>query len=807
MITPATVSFSMPTVALRGLVVFPGMSISFDVGREKSVNALKAAMTDKQEIFLVTQKDIRDDDPDYDGLYKIGTIAKVNHVLRIPNSENIRISVEGIRRAKLCSVLLDNDYLVCEVKPKNDSVVKSERHDYSMALVRHAKDLFEEYADYAPQLPPDVILNILETRDPGKMADYIAGNIMLEYQDRQKILNEFDPIARLEKMCYRLAKEGDLLKLENEISDKVQAEIDKNQREYYLHEQMKIISKELNDGGSPEEEGNEFREKILTLNLLPESEEKLLKECSRLEKMQYQSPEANVLRVYLETCVSLPWNDFTKDNLDLGNARRILDKDHTGLEKVKERIIEALAVKNLTQSSSAQILCLVGPPGVGKTSVAKSVAEAIGRKFARISLGGVSDESEIRGHRKTYIGSMPGRIISAIQQAKVNNPLILLDEIDKLGADYKGDPASALLEVLDPEQNKTFVDRYIEIPFDLSKVLFITTANDKSHIPGPLLDRMEIIELSSYTREEKFRIAKNHLVAKQKKLHGLNGNNLRITDKAIYALIDGYTREAGVRKLEQKIASVCRKATVKIVKDGEKRVSVKDTDLEALLGAAKYTDDILESVPAVGVVNGLAWTSVGGEMLQVEVAVLNGTGKIELTGSLGDVMKESARAAVSFVRANCDRYGINSDFYKDKDIHIHVPEGAVPKDGPSAGVTMATALVSALSGIPVNQSVAMTGEISLRGRVLPIGGLKEKTMAAYRMGIKTVIIPNKNVPDLHEVDPVVKGAIEFIPVKELNEVFDSALIKGENKAVAAASLNIKNEKTYTTIRAGGLNEF
>ncbi len=806
LITASPISLSMPTVALRGLVVFPGMNISFDVGRPKSIAALKAAMTGDQEIFLVTQKDIRDDDPSYEQLYKVGTIAKVNHVLRIPNSENIRISVEGIRRAKLCSVLLEKDYLVCEVKPKNDSAIKTEKHDYSLALVRHAKDLFEEYAEYAPQLPPDIILNILETRDPGKMADYIAGNIMLEYNDRQKILNEFDPVARLEKMCYRLAKEGDLLKLESEINDKVQEQIDKGQREYYLHEQMKVISKELNDGGSPEEESNELKEKILTLGLSTESEDKLLKECSRLEKMQYQSPEANVLRMYLESCVNLPWNDTTTDNLDLENAQKILDRDHTGLEKVKERIIESLAVKKLTDSPSAQILCLVGPPGVGKTSIAKSVAEALGRKFARISLGGVSDEAEIRGHRKTYIGSMPGRIIAAIQQTKVNNPLILLDEIDKLGSDYKGDPASALLEVLDPEQNRTFVDRYIEIPFDLSKALFITTANDKSHIPGPLLDRMEIIELSSYTREEKFRIAKNHLVSKQKKLHGLNGNNLRITDKAIYALIDGYTREAGVRKLEQKIASLCRKASVKIVKDAQKRVSIKHTDLEELLGAAKFSDEIINEGAQVGVVNGLAWTSVGGEMLQVEVAVLDGTGKTELTGSLGDVMKESALAAVSFIRANADKYGINPKFYKEKDIHIHVPEGAVPKDGPSAGVTMATALVSALSGIPVNQQVAMTGEISLRGRVLPIGGLKEKTMAAYRMGIKTVIIPQKNIPDLNEIDPVVKGAIEFVAVKELNEVFETALVRGQAKSVAA-SLNIQNEKAYTTIRAGGLNEF
>ncbi len=807
MITPTTVSFSMPTVALRGLVVFPGMNITFDVGRAKSISALKAAMTDKQEIFLVTQKDLRDDEPDYDALYKVGTIARINHVVRIPNSDSLRISVEGIRRAKLQSVLLNKEYLVCDIKPKGDTSVKSEKQDYAKALVRHAKDLFEDYAEYAPQLPPEIILNILETHDPGKMADFIAGNIILEYADRQKILNEFDPLLRLEKMCYRLAKEGDLLRLESEINDKVQDQIDKGQREYYLHEQMKVISQELNDGVSPEQEGQELREKVLSLHLSPDSEEKLLKECSRLEKMQYQSPEANVLRMYLEACIALPWNIETKDNLDLANAQRVLDRDHTGLEKVKERIIEALAVKNLTNASSAQILCLVGPPGVGKTSIAKSVAEAINRKFARISLGGVSDESEIRGHRKTYIGSMPGRIISAIQQVKVNNPLILLDEIDKLGSDYKGDPASALLEVLDPEQNKNFVDRYIEIPFDLSKVLFITTANDKSYIPAPLLDRMEIIELSSYTREEKFKIAKNHLVAKQRKLHGLNGNSFRITDKAIYALIDGYTREAGVRKLEQKIASLCRKATVKIVKDNETKVSIKHTDLEPLLGAAKFTAEAVDEGSAVGVVNGLAWTSVGGEMLQVEVAVLDGTGKIELTGSLGNVMKESAMAAVSFVRANADKYNISPSFYKEKDIHIHVPEGAVPKDGPSAGVTMATALVSALSGIPVNQKVAMTGEISLRGRVLPIGGLKEKTMAAYTMGVKTVVIPQKNIPDLSEVDPAVKAAIDFVAVSDLSEVFDSALVKSDKKALAASSLNIQNQKAYTTIRAGGSNEF
>lgn len=796
----------MPAVALRGLVVFPGMNINFDVGREKSIAALRTAMSENQELFLVTQKDIRDSDPDYDDLYKVGTIAKVSHILRIPNSDNIRVSVEGIRRAKLCSVISRDDYLICEVRPKNDTQVKAENHDYATALVRKAKDLLEEYAEYAPQIPPDVILNVLESRDPGGIADCIAGNIMLEYQDRQKILNEFNPVARIEKICYRLAREGDLLKLEAEIGDKVQEQIDKGQREYYLHEQMKVISAELNGGASPEEECNEFKEKILSLNLPEESEEKLLKECSRLEKMQFQSPEAGVLRMYLEACTSLPWNTVTTDNLDIDNARKILDRDHTGLDKVKDRIIETLAVKNLTDNPSAQILCLVGPPGVGKTSIAKSVAEALGRKFARISLGGVNDEAEIRGHRKTYIGSMPGRIIAAIQQAKTANPLILLDEIDKLGSDYKGDPSSALLEVLDPEQNKTFCDHYIEIPFDLSKVLFLTTANDRSTIPAPLLDRMEIIELASYTREEKFRIAKNHLVNKQKKLHGLNGNNFRVNDEAIYALIDGYTREAGVRRLEQKIAALCRKAAVLIVSGKRKSVFVKVKDVEELLGAPDYILDTLDETPAIGVVNGLAWTAVGGEMLQVEVSVMEGAGKIELTGSLGDVMKESAMAAVSYVRAHAAEFSINPKFYKDNDIHIHVPEGAVPKDGPSAGVTMATALVSALGGIPVNQKVAMTGEISLRGRVLPIGGLREKTMAAYKAGIKTVVIPQKNLPDLKEVDPTVKASVDFVSASCLDDVFAAALVRENTAAAAAASVNIQNKNTYTTIRAGERNE-
>ncbi len=792
----------MPAVALRGLVVFPGANISFDVGRSKSVLALKAAMTDNQNIFLVTQKDIRDSDPDYDQLYKTGTIAKVNHIVRVPNTETFRVSVEGLQRAKLISLAADDSYLVCDVRPKSDSAVKAEDHDYCTALVRHAKDLLEDYTEYAPQLPPDVILNVLESHNPGKIADLIAANIMLEYQDRQQILNEFNPISRLEKICYRLAKESDLLKLEAEINDKVQDQIDKGQREYYLHEQMRVIAEELGEDDSPEAECDRFRERIEAIGLQEEYSEKLLKECSRLEKMQPSSPEANVLRVYLETCLDLPWNEYTRDNLDLKNARRILDRDHTGLDKVKDRMIESLAVRSLTDKPSVQILCLVGPPGVGKTSIASSVAQAMGRKFARISLGGVNDEAEIRGHRKTYIGAMPGRIIAAIQQTKSANPLILLDEVDKLGSNYKGDPSSALLEALDPEQNKTFTDHYIEIPFDLSKVLFITTANDRSTIPAPLLDRMEVIELPSYTREEKFRIAKNHLVRKQKALHGLNGSNFRINDKAIYALIDGYTREAGVRKLEQKIASLCRKAAVKIVDGSKKSVFVKEADLEDMLGAPDYLPETPETEPMHGTANGLAWTAVGGEMLQVEAAVLEGTGKVELTGSLGDVMKESAMAAISFVRAHAAEYGINPKFYKENDIHIHVPEGAVPKDGPSAGVTIATALVSALSGMAVDPSVAMTGEISLRGRVMPIGGLREKAMAAYKAGIKTVVIPYKNLPDLKEIDGVVKAAIDFMPVKMLSEVFDAALIKSVQKpAAAAASLNVKNTSPYTAVRA------
>lgn len=789
----------MPTVALRGLVVFPGMGVTFDVGRARSLQAIKAAMADDQQIFLVAQKDVRDDEPDIDKLYKIGTIAKVSHILRLPNSDTVRVSVDGITRATMVDMLQCDPYLITDVRIRREISVKSDDKDYATALVRQTKDYFEDYAEVVPQMPAEIILDVLEKTDPGELADYIGSNIMIEYKKRQQILNEMNPLKRLEKVCCLLASEGDLMKLENEINQKVQENIDKSQREYYLHEQMKIISDELNDGLSPQAECDELREKILALGLEEKAEKKLLKECARLEKMSPTSPEATVNRVYLETCLELPWHKYSVDKLDLTHARKVLDHDHYGLEKVKERIIEALAVRSLSEGSYGQTLCLVGPPGVGKTSVAKSVASAMGRSFARISLGGTSDEAEIRGHRKTYIGAMPGRIVNAIKQAGTQNPIILLDEIDKLGSDYKGDPSSALLEVLDGEQNSTFVDRYIEIEFDLSKVMFITTANDVSTIPAPLLDRMEIIELPGYTNEEKFNIAKKHLIPKQAKLHGLNGRTFKINDKALYALIDGYTREAGVRKLEQKIAALCRKAAAEIVGGEAKSLTVKESNLEKLLGPKKFIPLSVDKEAEIGVVNGLAWTSVGGEMLQVEAAVFDGTGKVELTGSLGDVMKESAMAAVSFIRSKADKYGVDHKFYKEKDIHIHVPEGAVPKDGPSAGVTMATALLSALTDTPVNQYVAMTGEISLRGRVLPIGGLREKTMAAYRMGIKTVIIPQKNVPDLAEIDEKVRTALNFVPVTELDEVFEIALIKkeSERKSIAAVA---QKESGYTAMR-------
>ncbi len=775
----------MPAVALRGLVVFPDMFIHFDVGREKSINALKKAMETDQQIFLVTQKDISVDNPDYSELYEIGVVANVKQVLKLPGkSGNVRVAVEGLYRARLVEGLNyeKGNFLKTMIFPISEPEKKPENEDYAKALVRHAKDLFAEYSDCAPQMPADIVTGVMQKDEAGELADYIAGNIMLEYEDRQTILSTLNPIRRLEEMCVILASEGNLLALEADISDKVQAQIDKGQREYYLREQLKVISSELGGGVSQEEELDTFRETIFNLKVSDDIKEKLFKECDRLEKCSPQSPEAAVSRNYIETCLSLPWSKYSEENTDIAKSRKILENDHYGLDKIKKRILEYLAVRALAPDIKGQIICLVGPPGVGKTSVARSIAKATGREYVRISLGGVKDEAEIRGHRKTYIGSMPGRIINAMQQAGTSNPLMLLDEVDKLSSDYKGDPTSALLEVLDPEQNSTFRDHYIELPFDLSKVMFITTANVESNIPEPLRDRMEIINLGSYTSEEKFHIAKKHLLPKQIKRHGLTASKLRITDKALRLVIEGYTREAGVRALEQQLAAICRKSAMEIVEGNAEKISVKPENIEQLLGTRKFKADTMIHENEVGVVNGLAWTSVGGDMLEIESAVLKGTGKLELTGSLGDVMQESAKAAVSYIRSKADSLPINGSFYKESDIHIHVPEGATPKDGPSAGVTIATSLVSALSGIKVRKDVAMTGEITLRGRVLPIGGLREKSMAAYRAGIKTVVIPYDNISDLDEVDPVVKEAITFKPVKTVEAVWDIALEKDEKKA-------------------------
>ncbi len=773
---------SIPTVAIRGMAVFPNMQLHFEVSRKQSVSALKAAMAGNREVFLVMQRDLRTEQPTSpEEFYPMGVICDVQQILSAPNSDNLRVAVEGISRGSVVEFQRTAPHLVALVQQRTTTRVKSEDRDYAQALVRVCKDDFQEYSVFVPNMPTDFILDVLAQEDPGELADFIASNTAIDPAKKQAVLCELNPLRRMEKLCAILRSETEILKIEEDIQDKVQEQIDQNQREYYLREQMRAISVELD--GEEADEAAIFREQIEALNVSDDVRKKLLQECSRLDKTNKSSPEAMVIRTYLETCIALPWGVYTEDSFDLQKARKVLDDDHYGLEKVKNRMIEMLAVRKLSPDIKGQIICLVGPPGVGKTSVARSVAQAMGRKYARVSLGGVRDEAEIRGHRKTYIGAMPGRIINAITNAGSCNPLILLDEIDKLGADYKGDPSSALLEVLDGEQNDTFRDHYIEFPFDLSKVLFITTANDRDTIPGPLKDRMEIIELGSYTAQEKFNIAKKHLLPKQAKRHGLNGRTLRVSDAAIREIIDGYTREAGVRKLERELASVCRKGAVAVA-DGAKCFSVKPADLEAVLGTRKYRREDKFVKDEIGVARGLAWTAVGGEMLDVEAAVLDGTGKLELTGSLGDVMKESAHAAVSFIRSRASQLGIEPDFYKTKDIHLHFPEGAVPKDGPSAGITITTALVSALTGIAVKASVAMTGEVTLRGRVLPIGGLKEKSMAAYLAGAKQVIIPQRNVSDLDEVETIVKENVEFVPVSDVMKVLETALVRmpgGEGK--------------------------
>ena len=791
-------ALNMPMVALRGLVVFPNITLHFDVGRKKSISAVKTAMITKQDIFLSTQKDMSDEAENIDAVYDIGVVCEIKQIVRIPSSDCLRVIVEGKYRAELLAFSDVNPYLTAVVK-RIDSIPYSEKYNLrAEALVRYAKGLFNEYSVIAQKLPNDINMGVAKLSEPGALADYIAGNIPLDYPQKQEVLSEIDSLKRIQKLVDILGKEVKLLQLEEDINDRVQSQIDENQKEYYLHEQLKAINAELGEGDNPVSEADGYREKILKLHLNADSEKKLLNECDRLKYVQPSSPESAVSRNYLDKILELPWHIYSKENLNIDNARRILDRDHYGLKDVKERILEFIAVRKLSPNIKGQIICLVGPPGVGKTSVAKSLAKALNRKYERISLGGVHDEAEIRGHRKTYIGAMPGSIIEAGIRTKTSNPLILLDEIDKLASDYKGDPSSALLEALDPEQNNTFRDHYIEIPFDLSKVLFVTTANDKNEIPAPLLDRMEVIELFSYTHEEKFNIAKKHLIPKQLKENGIEASQLHFTDNAIHSIIDGYTREAGVRTLERTFAKVMRKAAVKITEGYTGKISVKPTGLEAHLGPKKYKPESQGHKDEVGVVNGLAWTSVGGEMLKVEAVKMPGTGKLELTGSLGDVMKESARTAYSYIRSISEALPLDMDFYKNTDIHIHFPEGAVPKDGPSAGIAITTAVVSALTGIPVRADIAMTGEVTLTGNVLPIGGLKEKTMAAYRNGIKTVLIPEENVPDLKEIDDAVKENVDFISVSKADEVLSLALSKNvvakDNKQ---RSIKLKQDRSQT----------
>ena len=767
----------LPLLALRGITIFPGMIVNFDVERPISIAALNEAISSDQRIFLVAQKDIATDVPKDEDLFSVGTVCNIKQVLRVPGSTLVKVMVEGQYRARLVDILERVPHFMAEVEEIHDENVKhlSERVEL---LLRRGVSMYDEYAGLAGHITPDNLVAIVDKEDPGYVADYIAQTVYLKHTEKQLVLEELRPVRRLELVCKMLTRELHILTLDKEIEESTKEEVNRNQRDYYLREQMKVIQRELGDEDGPEEM-EEYRQKILALGLPVEAQEKLLKELGRLSKQPFGSSEAAVLRAYLDICVEMPWNQRSKDTVDVKKARKCLDEDHFGLEKVKERVIEFLAVRQLAPEVRGTVLCLVGPPGVGKTSIAMSIARATNRKLARISLGGVHDEAEIRGHRKTYVGAMPGRIVAGLQQSKSMNPVMVLDEIDKLASDFRGDPAAALLEALDAEQNGSFRDNFLEIPVDLSDVFFITTANTTSTIPRALLDRMEVIEISSYTDEEKLQIAKEHLLPKQRKKHGLNGTRLKISDDALREIIADYTRESGVRVLERKIAAVCRKTAAAIAEGKKKSVSLRAGQLSEMLGAPVYKPDKLYPQDEIGLVRGLAWTSVGGEVLDVEVNVMEGSGKLELTGNLGDVMKESARAALSYIRTRCDVLGIDPDFYKNKDIHIHFPEGAVPKDGPSAGITITIALISALTGRPVHREVAMTGEISLRGRVMAIGGLKEKTMAALRSGIRTVIIPQANEKDLEEIDQTVRAALNFVSTDHVDKILDVALCRPE----------------------------
>ena len=768
---------TMPALAMRGLVVFPNVVMHFDVSREKSEMALKSALSDNKLIFLTAQKDDTVEDPAIKDLYQVGVVAEVRQTLK--GADNIiRVLVEGKYRAKLMDIVQKDPYLVANVK-EFPEVKNIHTEDVEIeAVMRAIKQSFYQYCIVMPRMPKELIESVMREENPFNLFDVLASNIPLVVEDKEMLLEESHIISRLGMLLAMISREVEVLDIERSIQERVREQLDSTQREYYLREQMKAIASQLGEDEEYVEETDEYSERIMKLELSEETQKKLLTEADRLTKMSPSSQESFVIRNYLDNILELPWNNMTEDNTDINEVKDVLDNDHYGLEKVKERILENISVRELNPDIKGQIICLVGPPGIGKTSIGKSIAKAMGKNYQRISLGGIRDESDIRGHRKTYIGAMPGRVINAMKLAGSKNPLILLDEIDKMTHDMRGDPSSALLEVLDSEQNSAFRDHYIEVPFDLSKVLFVTTANTTQTIDPPLLDRMDVIELTSYTREEKFNIAKKHLVPKQLKENGLKSAMLKFTDGALYVIIDNYTREAGVRTLERRIAELCRKAAKSIVSGEKKSVRISEKNIEQYLGTKKYLDDDHSKENEVGIVNGLAWTSVGGVLMPLEASVFDGKGTIETTGSLGDVMKESARIAVSYVRSVADKYGISDEFYKEKDIHIHAPEGATPKDGPSAGVTMTTALVSALANIPVRHDVAMTGEITLHGKVLPIGGLREKTMAAYKAGMKTVIIPAANKGDLEEVDNVVKDNIQFIYAEKLSDVLEVAL---ENK--------------------------
>ncbi len=763
----------LPMLPLRGLTVFPYMVLHFDVGREKSVAALEQAMLTEQTIFLSTQKDISIEEPDEQDIFNVGTISKIKQVLKLPG-ETIRVLVEGLERASISSYVQKEPYfqveLKAEVQAREIDALKEE------ALRRSITESFERYAKLSARVSPETLSSVLEVANIGQLADLIAANVLVKTEDKQEILESMDIEERIDALLQILNKETEILEIENKISQRVKKQLDKSQKEYYLREQIKAIQNELGDKDSVAE-SEELRSKIIATPLSEEARDKALKELTRLAKMAPGSPEITVSRTYIDWILELPWGVETPDTMDLGNAEKILEEDHYGLKKVKERVIEYLAVRQLKNNMKGPILCFVGPPGVGKTSIARSIARSLGRKFVRMSLGGVRDEAEIRGHRRTYIGSIPGRIISSIKQAGSMNPVFLFDEIDKMSSDFRGDPASAMLEVLDAEQNFAFRDHYLEVAFDLSKVMFLATANNADTIPRPLLDRMEVIEITSYTEEEKLHIAMRHLLPKQEAEHGLSKGSIQIPERTLREVVNSYTAESGVRNLERELANICRKAARETVQSGKKTIRISQANIEKYLGKKKYRHDKADEGEEVGMATGLAWTSVGGETLNIEVTCMHGNGKLELTGQLGDVMKESAKAGLSYIRSKAEALGIDPAFGDKTDIHIHIPEGAIPKDGPSAGITMATALISALSGRAVRKDVAMTGEITLRGKVLPIGGLKEKILAAHRAGIKRVILPVENEKDLDDIPVNVKKKLEFIPAKEMDQVLQAALVQ------------------------------